>query len=162
MDQAGFDDLAKALSSGAGSRRRVLRVVGTALVGAPLLALAPRSAAGSGKKRCRRKGGTYVSKGECHCAEACNSNADFTCGGSATCHCNETVEGRGLCLSQVTFGSACAVSSECPPDTFCVRVRNCDESGGSCTATTQCPPGNACLNGRCQRTWCLGPCPTSG
>jgi hypothetical protein len=156
-----MDQFARSLAGGE-SRRGVLKGVAVVLLAAaaPAQVPDPVHAISRARRRCRNKKSVYVAHGECHCAQASRTDADFSCYGTPTCQCSETVEGRALCFSQVTGGSACSVSSECPPDTSCVRIRNCSESGGSCSATAQCPQNNAYLNGRCQRTWCLRPCQT--
>ncbi len=161
MDGQHMDQFARSLAGGV-SRRGALKGVAVALLAAvgPARVSDPVHALSRAKRRCRNKKGVYVAHGECHCAVACKTDADFSCNGSATCQCGETVEGRGLCVFQGDVASACSATSECPPDTHCVRIRNCEESGGSCSATAQCPQNNACLNGRCQRTFCLPPCQT--
>ena len=58
------DDLARTLTPGTFSRKRVLTVLGGAIAAATAPALAPRPAkAGGAKKRCRRKGGVYMENG---------------------------------------------------------------------------------------------------
>ncbi len=100
MDQSGFDDLAKALSDGAGSRRRVLQVAGATLIGAPLLALFPRSAAGGAKKRCKKIHGEYLPSGECRCTVTWRKGQQaphkFRCENTDGCGCYQTVDGSGF------------------------------------------------------------------
>ena len=98
MDGQFFDDLAKGLSDGHVSRRRALKLVGAALLATTVPSLFPKPAYASARKRCRRKGGSYLSKGNCHCAWKCGADAQqFTCGGNPNCTCFKDASGRGVC-----------------------------------------------------------------
>src|SRR3954470_22733390 len=107
MDGKSLDLFARWLVSGV-SRRGAMKGFAVAL----LAAVAPAGISDSveaisrAKRRCRNKKGVYLAHGECHCAQACRTDADFTCNGTATCHCGETVEGRGLCVFQGQVASA--------------------------------------------------------
>jgi hypothetical protein len=160
MEQSGFDDLAKALSNGSGSRRRALQMVGAALVGAPLIAAFPVSAAGSGKKRCKKKHGIYLTSGECNCAVAWHKGTQapekFRCENTAGCACAETVSGDGSCASYFVRVNheGCESDEECDTGTTCTVL-----SGASCNDTKPCThPQFKCTNGTCQFSACRPPC----
>jgi hypothetical protein len=125
------DDLARTLTQGTVSRKRVLTVLGGAIAAATAPSLTPQPAkAGGAKKRCRKKGGVYMAKGTCSCAsDGCN----LTCHGNPDCHCYETVEGRGFCAG---VGST-----------------------GACNSTSNCQAGEVCAK-TCIGLVCVPPCPS--
>src|SRR5215212_10951126 len=93
-----FDDLAKRLDNGTISRRRALKVVGGALLGAVVPPLFPREAEArvSFRRRCRRKGGTVVSPAAtsgCRCAAKCTTGHSIFCNSAKTCSCVKTIDG---------------------------------------------------------------------
>jgi hypothetical protein len=165
MEQSGFDDLAKALSNGSGSRRRALQMVGAALVGAPLIAAFPVSAAGSGKKRCKKKHGVYLSSGECNCGVAWHKGRRsqfFPCSDNAECACYKTVAGSGFCAdwSKPVPVQGCESDADCAshPGTSCT-VDPGYSKGKSCGPEKPCAVANeGCINGTCQYTACRPPC----
>ena len=169
MGEQFFDDLAKGLDDGTISRRRALRLAGGALLAAVVPPLFPREAEARNraKRRCRRKGGIYLSRGTCHCAITCALASDqFTCQSNPACTCIMTVTGRGFC-AQGTGGrpSGCSSTADCEPslDEVCVVNPGCPTSGGSCTTSAECRAINsnyACVNGTCQLTACASPCST--
>ena len=161
MDGQGLDEIARSLA-GEVSRRGALKGAAVGLMAGVIRARVaqPVLAANRAKRRCLHKKGFYVAHGECHCALTCKTTLGLTCQNNDHCFCGETVEGTGVCVLAGAVGTACSATSGCPPNTVCVRIPNCDESGGTCNDTTQCPTNNACLNGHCQRTFCFNPCPT--
>lgn len=166
MDQSGFDDLAKALSTGAGSRRRVLQVAAAAIIGTPLLTLFPDSAAGIGKKRCRQKHGAYLTSGECNCAVTWRKGTQaphkFRCENTDGCACYKTAAGSGFCAKWDVVDShqGCESDAECDAGEACTVLPGYS-SGASCSGTTPCAdPQFGCINGACQYTSCRPPCPS--
>ena len=159
MHERGFDTLAKLVSERSGSRRKALQVVGAALAGGSLGSLFSREADASAKKRCKKKGGTYLRKGGCHCAFKCGDSSSFSCNGRADCTCLRTVGGRGYCAQGNVFAFAgCSASSECATGQECI-IPDCPGSGTSCSSPTDCTTaGTACINGTCQFTSCVDPC----
>jgi hypothetical protein len=145
------------------SRKGALKIIGGVVTLAATSLLQGSAAAGTrARRRCRRKGGTYLSRGECRCAVACGTTDPFACRGEASCFCGETVEGSGACLATEPLSiGACSTSIGCPMDAKCVLHRDCPESGGLCEDLTECPANNACIDGRCQRTFCYARCPAS-
>jgi hypothetical protein len=113
MDDARFDQLAKALIAGA-SRRRVMRsVVGTALAGVVGLRTADETLA---RNRCRHK--------LAHCSNG--GQAGFACSQTNPgCTCARIVGGGKKCV--VTAGSfdECATGGKCPPGQVCVDFTEC-------------------------------------
>ncbi len=74
MGEQFFDDLAKGLDDGTISRRRALKLVGAAALGAALIPVMPKQAEAlsrRARRRCRRKGGIPLERGNCHCAFKC-------------------------------------------------------------------------------------------
>jgi hypothetical protein len=160
MDQTGFDDLARVLSTGVGSRRRALQLAAAAVVGAPLLTLFPDSAAGSGKKRCKKKHGVYLTSGECTCGVHRHKGQDpywkFRCADSAGCACFESVDGSGICAryNVVANHQGCESDAVCDPGSRCTIL-----SGGSCKENSTCPDSQFnCVNGTCQYSICRPAC----
>jgi hypothetical protein len=167
MDEHFFDDLAKGLDDGTITRRRALKLVGGAALGAALMPLLPKQAQALTRKfrrRCHRKGGVPVERGNCHCARQCmpSTGANFSCQNNASCICSETVEGRGFCSAGgAGTNGACTSSAQCTqPGWACVVQRGCPGSGGSCTSNAQCNStgGYSCFKGTCQLTFCFPPC----
>jgi hypothetical protein len=167
MGEQFFDDLARGLDEGTISRGRALKLAGGALLGAVVPSLFPREAEAisRARRRCRRKGGVYLSHGDCHCTLHCNSDTskNFSCNDNQSCPCLEAVEGRGFCSAGgqgTNFG--CTSSGQCSePGRVCVVVRSCPGSGASCTSDAQCKAiasSLACINGTCQQTSCFLPC----
>ena len=164
MDQAGFDHLAKTLSTGAGSRRHVLQVLGAAAIGTPLLTLFPDSAAGIGKKRCTKKHGKYLTSGECSCAVTWYKGEQvlykFRCSDTETCSCYVTVDGSGFCANWHMTGGrqGCESNAECDAGASCAVLPGYSK-GKSCGPTAPCTDlTEACVNGTCQYTSCRPPC----
>ena len=160
MEQSGFDDLARALSNGSGSRRRALQMVGAALVGAPLFTAFPVSAAGSGKKRCKKKHGVYLTSGECTCAVTWRKGRQafgkYRCSANENCTCYETADGSGFCArwNVVDSHQGCQSNTECDTGEACTVL-----SGASCNDTKPCThPQFECVNGTCQYSSCRPPC----
>jgi hypothetical protein len=164
MEQSGFDDLARALSNESGSRRRALQVLGAALVGAPLFAVFPGAAAGSGKKRCKKKHGVYLTSGECTCAVAWHKGqqvaSKFPCSDIATCACYETVDGSGFCakFNVPDSNQGCESNGECNSGAACTVLPGYSK-GKSCGPGKPCAERTeACVDGTCQYTSCRPPC----
>ena len=164
MDEQFFDDLAKGLNDGSVSRAWALKLVGAALLAAMLPPLFPRPAVASARKKCKKKGGIFLSTGTCHCGYTCNATdiTLFVCHSNPNCDCFETVSGKGFCATTTSGGQAfgCSTNAECPTGTTCVVEPSCAGSGGSCTSSTDCPGNYGCVKGTCQFSFCIGPCPT--
>jgi hypothetical protein len=162
MQESWFDRVAKQLGERSGSRRRALQVVGATLAGAGLLpAVFPEAAAGGARKRCRRKGGFYLAKGNCHCTKTCGTSiSDFHCHQNSECYCSETIGGTGFCGLLGTF-TACTSDEQCPAGERCIVRLDCTASGGACESPVDCGgPNDVCVRGQCMHTLCAAPCPT--
>jgi hypothetical protein len=167
MGEQFFDDLARGLDEGTLSRRRPLKLAGGALVAVVLPSLFPREAeaVNRAKRRCRRKGGVYLTKGNCRCAITCPFTSDkFTCHSNPNCVCMQTLTGSGFCADNSSnLATGCSSNAGCPVGKECLFNPGCTGSGGSCTTEAQCKAINqfyACVNGTCQFTGCASPCPT--
>ncbi|HEU5432096.1 MAG TPA: hypothetical protein VFU81_10560 [Thermomicrobiales bacterium] len=144
------------------SRRSVLLAAAAALVWP---ATADDALARSAKKKCAKKGGTWLPSADpaapCRCARTCSSSALFVTCHRKGCGCFATTEGTGFCGSSVAT-NGCASSSECGGGTQCVIVpTDIGCSGHPCTSKTDCQgfgAGYACINGTCQGTECANPC----
>ena len=170
MEDQRFDALAKTVGDGAGSRRRALQMVGAALASAGLLShFSPEAAAGPAQKRCKHKGGIYLAKGACHCARTCKT-PPFTnpmpCNGNPNCQCLQTPIGTGFCgtyVAGLTAEPSDCICDGCLPGAMCAVVPRCAELT-DCMTTKECltsfGTGHACINGRCEFTSCVVPCPT--
>src|SRR5215213_2688758 len=113
-----FDDLAKGLDNGTISRGRALKLAGGALLGAVVPSLFPREAEAriSKRRRCKRKGGTWLDAADpaspCRCATPCESTNAIGCHNNEDCRCLPTIEGEGFCgLGSVA--STCTSSADC-------------------------------------------------
>jgi hypothetical protein len=166
MDEHFFDDLAKGLGDGTITRGRALRLVGGALLAVAVPSLFPRPAVASAKKKCHKKGGVFLSKGDCHCGAQCGKSPlpKFICHNNTGCTCFERADGTGgLCTdTSQGFGAVpCSTDADCSssPGTVCVVWPNCG-SGDTCSPSAPCQGSDGCVNGTCQRTLCLSPCPT--
>ena len=140
MDEHFFDDLAKGLDSGSVSRGRALRLVGAGILAAMVPPLFPRPAVADARKRCRRKGDTYVSRGECHCAYNCGLPTPFACPSYTGCSCVKSVyTGRGVCADVGTGHftlDGCDKTTSCGPFGVCA-VFDCPPVGGGGNATAR-------------------------
>jgi hypothetical protein len=164
MGEQFFDDLARGLDDGTISRRRALKLVGAAALGAALIPVMPKQAEAlsrRARRRCRRKGGIPLERGNCHCAFTCDSNPSrFHCQSTTDCICLRTASGRGFCAAGTMFAAdKCVNTTPCASGSVCVVIRGCSGSGAACTRDVQCG-AFSCINGICQFTSCADPCPT--
>jgi len=143
-----LDELARGLAEDTISRRQAIKWAGYSVAGAALssmgFAQSTEALTRKARRRCRRKGGTPLEKGNCHCAwEAVTCPPAtiepdpnlFTCQNDPTCFCYKTTEGRGFCGQEsACLPGTCSSSSECPPGWKCA-VNTC------CTTT----PSSGCV-----------------
>ena len=164
MEEQFFDDLARGLDDGTISRRRALSLTAGAALGTALTPLVPKQAEALSRKfrrLCVMKGGVPRAKGSCHCAMACTTSPAIPCHGNNSCVCYETVLGKGFCADSRLAPpvSGCSRNAKCPTGTVCLTVRGgC--IGVSCTGPGQCGSTAVCINGSCQDSFCLPPCPS--
>jgi hypothetical protein len=127
----GFDEVAKGLAAGTISRRRALKLTGTALLGGGLLAMFPGvagarsitpddevSVAGHRNPGC--KGEAAINNRRCP--------SNFC--GHPNCHCAQTVSGRKRCVN--LNNARCPRRDECDRDRDCARGEVCAKVGGCC------------------------------
>jgi hypothetical protein len=131
-----FDELARALAENSISRRQALKWAGYGVLGAALSSIGFAATAEALTRRqrrgCRRKGGTPLERGNCHCAFNCFSSDPerFHCQDDPNCYCGETREHRGFCanLNLVCFSlPTCSSSSQCPSGYKCMVDTCCGE-----------------------------------
>ena len=163
MGEQFFDDLAKGLDEGTISRGRALKLAGGALLAVVVPTLFPREAEAlnKAKRRCRRRGGTYLSKGECHCATHCSHT--ISCNGTSSCSCVEKADGSGgFCANSTQgFTGTDCVTNPCQSGQTCIVIRGCSFPGvgGFCDSVSGCPNTSlGCIKGTCQFTACASPC----
>ena len=92
------------------------------------------------RRRCRRKGGTPLERGECNCAFNCETSPeDIVCEDNPNCSCTQTIEGRGFCADFFVRcpTETCSSSSECPRGSKCLVNTCCD---GPAVCLPSCPP----------------------
>ena len=101
MEEQFFDELSRELNDGSISRRRALKLVGAAALSAALMPVMPKQAEALSRgahRRCHRKDGIPLDKGNCHCGWHCGPDRDlFSCHDNPNCVCYEDASGRGLC-----------------------------------------------------------------
>src|SRR5829696_7031940 len=138
-----LDELAKGLAENDISRRQAIRWAGYSVLGASLSSMGFAESAEAlsrkARRRCRRKGGTPLAAGDCHCGLNCDAPdpTKFTCQDNPNCRCFMSTGGFGWCgrLDQCANLQECTFSSDCTPqfgteacvhtccgDTRCVRV----------------------------------------
>jgi hypothetical protein len=163
MEEQFFDDLAKGLSGGSLSRGQALKLVGAALLSSALMPFFPRQALAITRKKCKKHGNVYLSKGTCHCGLTCTSTSTPRCGSHSYCTCFATAEGPGFCAGLMTSSYGCSATSECTTTGYkCVVEYGCSSPGQSCTTGADCHrinPDLGCISGTCQSTFCASPCP---
>jgi hypothetical protein len=127
-----FDDLAKGVADGSISRRQALKWLGAGAVALAIGPLFPEQAEALTRRQrrlCRRKGGTPLERGNCHCGFNClTATQPFTCQGNPNCTCFRTTENRGFCGADVAPCSTifCSASGDCPAGSRCVVDDCCD------------------------------------
>ena len=160
-----LDELARGLAENDISRRQAIKWAGYSVAGAALSSLGFSETAEAltrrQRRRCRRKGGTPLERGECKCAFNCDANfSRFECENDPDCACGETTEGRGVCarINIACLGlPLCSSSGQCPRGYRCIRDTCCDTptcfplcSTVAIRSTTSAASGRtgAALNGR--------------
>ena len=137
MDAQRFDTLAKLVSNGRGSRRRVL----TMLVPTALAAALPHRTEALTGSECRAQDGLPRKKGNCHCARTCDNidQTDFPCKNNPDCHCTLTASGKGMCRATAGgSGTSCSSSKQCLTGGAVSSYRDVSSAtnGARCTRTT--------------------------
>src|SRR5215213_10849719 len=115
----GLDEVAKGLAAGTISRRRVLKLTGSALLGGGLLALFPGVAGADSDPECQ--GEPAINNVSC---------PENVCSENPNCVCARTVGGDKKC---VDLGLAnCPASDECDRNRDCASGEVCIRVGGCC------------------------------
>ena len=136
-----LDELARGLAENDLSRGQAIKWAGYSVLGAALssMGFADTAEALSRRKRrrCRRKGGTPLTDGDCHCAAGCEDDWNrFSCQDNPPCACVKTTEGTGFCVARIGLPCSslqgCTSSGECPSGYQCTT--------STCCATPVCMP----------------------
>jgi hypothetical protein len=160
-----FDELAKGFATGAVSRRKALRWIGGALVGA-VLASVPGVAwadvrCPEGQTRCGLRC-VNVRTNERHCGSCFNRcRSTQTCCKGRCVNLQTNERHCGSCLNRCAEGEECVGGvCQCPSGTTLCGgncIPNCPSGQTLNTSTCQCvqtcppdcPPGQACVDGQC-------------
>jgi hypothetical protein len=122
-----FDELVKGVASGTISRRRALKLVGSAILGAGFLGTIP-GVAEARTPKCRSGGGTG-------CTTPCRNT-------NKNCTCVKTSEGSRACVYQCCSGRGCSSSSACRSREVCMTTTCCGGVRGVCvTLCKESRPG---------------------
>ena len=117
-----LDELAKGLAENDISRRQAIRWAGYSVLGASLssmgFAQSAEALSRKARRRCRRKGGTLVTGGDCNCALNCDAPdpTKFKCQDDPNCRCLESSAfGLGFCvrLEQCEGLQTCSFDDDC-------------------------------------------------
>jgi hypothetical protein len=133
-----LDELARGLAENSISRRQALRWAGYGVLGAALSSMGFADTAEAltrrQRRRCRRRGGTPLERGACHCGFNCGASNPVFCEGNPDCFCSETIEGRGFCSQlNLACGQTCSSSGQCPSGSRCIV--------DTCCGVPTCFPG---------------------
>ena len=129
-EEYSFDELARGLASGTISRRKALKLVGSAILGAGLLTAIPTGEAGA-----------IEAEDECGARSGCNRR----CRNRRGCRCVETVTGNVRCVRPCCLRQACDTNTQCGSGGLCMKnaQQHCcprdEESGRSGVCVKQCP-----------------------
>ena len=130
IENSYFDEVARELAEGTISRRQALKWLGAGALAFAALPVASRPAEALTRRfrrRCRRRGGIPLERGNCRCAFQCGAERElFRCG--TGCLCLLTAEGRGFCGSReggICDNPECDESSDCAGDRRCVTNACC-------------------------------------
>ena len=137
-----LDELARGLAENDISRRQALKWAGYSVLGASLSSMGFADTAEAlsrkARRRCRRKGGTPLAAGDCHCGLNCDAPdpTKFACQDNPNCRCFQTTDGSG----------------------FCGSLQNCNVLQ-SCTENADCEFGSeVCVQTCCGSPRCVSPC----
>jgi hypothetical protein len=117
----GFDEVAKGLAAGTISRRRALKLTGSALLGGGLLAMFPGVASAQVNAQQQCQGEPAINN------RRCPTNR---CGGNPDCNCATTVGGEKTCVN--LREERCPNRDQCDRNRDCRRGEVCIQVGGCC------------------------------
>jgi hypothetical protein len=148
-DYSSLDELAKGLASGTLSRRKALRLMGSALLGGALasipgVAWAAKDNISACVQSCRQTFPPGGARGECvrRCREgsACPGTCDEgfpQCNNNPECVAFQTAEGGCVCID-VRQSQECELYQQCTTSLDC-------PTGQTCATNTCCSPGGICI-----------------
>ena len=156
-----FDDLARGLAEGTISRRQALKWIGAGAVAFAIMPVAPKKAEALTRRRCLRRDGIPLDRGDCDCAFDCGAEfSRFNCQSDPDCYCLETVTGRGFC--GFISNKDCRVFHNCRDNSDCASGYRCIVN--SCCDSRICVPscsmGAAALSASSASTESTGSGPT--
>ena len=116
-----LDELARGLAENDISRRQAIRWAGYSVAGAALSSMGFADTAEAlsrkARRRCRRKGGTPLASGDCHCGLNCDAPdpTKFSCQDNPNCRCFQTTNGSGFCgfLQNCNVLQSCFDNGDC-------------------------------------------------
>ena len=127
-EEYSFDALAKGLASGTFSRRRALKLFGTAILGAGVLAFGPTREAEAA---------------ECGNNAGCNNR----CNNTTRCRCVRTTADNVTCVRPCCSQRRCDNNGQCGDNEVCMTTDCCSESTatrGVCVRRCRAPRPNYC------------------
>jgi hypothetical protein len=148
-DYSSLDELAKGLASGTISRRKALRLMGSALLGGALasipgVAWAAKDNISACVQSCRQTFPPGGARSECvrRCREgsACPGTCDEgfpQCNNNPECVAFQTAEGGCVCID-VRQDQECGLFQQCTTSLDC-------PTGQTCATNTCCSPGGICI-----------------
>ena len=162
MKDADIEHWTSRLSDAVVTRKRALTAAGAVVLSivAPGRFASRAEAGNNAKRKCRHKGGQFLTHGTCHCVskQPCAGDQDMFLCAHGACQCYRTAEGEGFCGQGMNLGSGCSASTECNGGDQCVVSRDCP--GDACSTKSDCQPNQGCVNGACQISFCIAPCTT--
>jgi hypothetical protein len=147
-EEYSFDALAKGLASGTLSRRKVLKLMSTSILGAGVLAFFPSVSTAAEGAKCPDSGtGCDV---ECRGDKARNRN----------CVCIRTAEGKRKCVRPCCSGRGCNSSNDCRSGEVCMKTTCCGDVRGVCAPKCTAERPNYCDTSATQSSDATTPQPT--
>lgn len=134
-EEYSFDALAKGLASGTISRRKALKLMGTAILGAGVLTVFSTGEADAD-----------VEAADVECPDSrvgCNTR----CRETGRCRCVRTVTGNSRCVRPCCSRRTCTTNAQCNSGELCMTTNCCRKSGanhGVCVTQCQEPRPNYC------------------
>jgi hypothetical protein len=128
----GFDEAAKGLAAGTISRRRALKLTGSALLAGGLLAMSPGVAGAQLSVQQTCAGRRAINNRRCR-------GGASRCGSNRNCFCATTEAGTKTCVNLRNVN--CPTRDECDSFRDCARGEVCIQIGGCCGN----PRRNACV-----------------
>lgn len=147
-EEYSFDALAKGLASGTISRRKALKLAGSAILGAGVLAFFPGAATAAEGARCPSGDtgcnvecrGRIARRRDCRCIRTIGGNRRCVrpCCSNRGCGSNDDCRSGEICMRS----ECCGVRGVCVPKCTAERPNYCDSTAAQSGATTPQPAGS--------------------